>query len=348
MSVYNSLKRARTPDSSRPEDETSSKKPRSSSPSLSSAIKAPVPVRFLIMSDTHDGHDKILKSTPQCDVLLHCGDFTQDGSPEAIKQVLDAFSKIEVELKLFIAGNHEIALDKEYYLSQGGTEEGHQKARRLLCTPGIRFLEEGTHELTLKSGTHFKIFVSPWTPRYDSSAFQYSTHKDRFNQSNMTPSWAENVGTTASIIPESVDIVMTHGPLKYVLDKPGDGTSAGREHLRRAIARTRPRLHCFGHVHKGYGAQRVRYDDRKTIKKEGDDRMVLLPQEWVGKNQAKRKGHANLPPGSAEKFRNNAQETLMVNAVIMDDDDQPENAPWLVELDLPSQEFDSKKVRNLG
>ncbi|OAG06874.1 Metallo-dependent phosphatase, partial [Paraphaeosphaeria sporulosa] len=293
------------------------------------------PVRFLIMSDTHDGHGKILRSTPQCDVLLHCGDFTQHGSPEAIKEALEAFSKIEAELKLFIAGNHEIALDKDYYLSQGGTAEGHQKARGLLCTPGVRFFEEGTHEFTLKSGAHFKIFVSPWTPRYGSSAFQYTTNKDRFNQSNVTPSWAENFGTTASIIPESVDIVMTHGPPKYVLDKTGDGTSAGCEHLRRAIARARPRLHFFGHVHKGYGAQRVRYDDRKNIKEEGDDHMVLLPQEWVGKNQAKRKDHASLPPGSAETFKKNPQETLMVNAAIMDDDNQPENAPWLVELDLP-------------
>jgi hypothetical protein len=129
-------------------------------------------------------------------------------------------------------------------------------------------------------------------------AFQpFSSNRDRFNQPNVTPSWAENAGNKMSVIPEGVDIVMTHGPPQYVLDRTADGSSAGCEHLRRAIARVRPRMHCFGHVHKGYGAQRVWYDDddRKKLN-EGDDHMVPLPQEWVGKNQAKRKGYASLPP----------------------------------------------------
>jgi hypothetical protein len=293
------------------------------------------------MSDTHDSHDEILRSTPQCDVLLHCGDITEDGSPEAIKQALDAFSKVEAELKLLIAGNHEIALDKDYYLSQGGTEKNHLIAQTLTSTPtpGTHFLEEGTHHFTLESGAHFKIFVSPWTPYHGFSAFQYPSNRDRFNQPNITPSWAQNVGNDMSIIPEGVDIVMTHGPPQHVLDRSADGSSAGCEHLRRAIARVRPRMHCFGHVHKGHGAQRVWYDDDDKKKlDEGDDRMVLLPQEWVGKNQAKRKGYATLPPGSTEAFRTNRQETLMVNAAILDDENKPENRPWLVELDLPMYE----------
>ncbi|KAF2440760.1 Metallo-dependent phosphatase [Karstenula rhodostoma CBS 690.94] len=329
-----SLKRAHTHGSFTTEDENISKRHRTTSPSPSDLIK-PIPVRFLIMSDTHDRHDEILQSTPQCDVLLHCGDFTEDGSPEAIKQALDAFSKIEAELKLFIAGNHEISLDRDYYLSQGGTEEVHLKARALTAPPGIRFLEEGTHEFTLKSGAYFKIFVSPWTPQYGSSAFQYPTSRDRFNGPEITPPWAQNVGTESSIIPEGVDIVMTHGPPQYILDRT-DGSSAGCEHLRRAIARVRPRLHCFGHVHTGYGAQKVWYDDRKGSG-EGDG-MVLPPQEWVGKNQAKRKGYACLGPGVAEAFRKNrngkGKGTLMINAAIVDGNNKPENMPWLVELDL--------------
>jgi hypothetical protein len=168
MATRASLKRSHAHNSSPAEEKHVFERHPSTSPTLS------VPVRFLIMSDTHDRHDDILKSTPQCDVLLHCGDSTEDGSPEAIKQALDAFSKVEAELKLLIAGNHEIALDKDYYLSQRGTEEDHLKAQTLTSTPtlGIRFLEEGTHQFTLKSGAHFKIFVSPWTPQHGFSAFQ--------------------------------------------------------------------------------------------------------------------------------------------------------------------------------
>ncbi|KAL1612702.1 hypothetical protein SLS60_000931 [Paraconiothyrium brasiliense] len=286
------------------------------------------------MSDTHGRQNEIFQWTPQSDVLLHCGDLTDDGSPEAIAQAIDAFLKVDAELKLFIAGNHDISLDKEYYLSEGGTEENHLKACSFISNASIRFLEEGTHEFTLTSGAHFKIFVSPWTPIHGSSAFQYRSNEDRFNGASITPSWARNVGTETSIIPEGVDIVMTHGPPKFVLDKTADGSTPGCEHLRRAIARVRPRLHCFGHVHKGYGARRIRYDDKKKLTEEGDDRMDLLTQEWVGKNQARRKGYASLPPNSAEAFKKNKEETLMVNAAIMGEND-PENMPWLVELDLP-------------
>ncbi|KAJ4358166.1 uncharacterized protein N0V89_002745 [Didymosphaeria variabile] len=338
MATQASLKRSHGLCASTTEEENISKQPRSASSSSSGLIKASLPVRFLIMSDTHDRQNEILPSTPQSDVLLHCGDLTEDGSPEAIARAIDAFLQVDAELKLFIAGNHEISLDKEYYLSEGGTEENHLKARSAISIPRIRFLEEGTHEFTLKSGAHFKIFVSPWTPKYGSSAFQYRSDEDRFNGANITPSWARNVGKEDSVIPDGVDIVMTHGPPKYVLDKTADGSSPGCEHLRRAIARVRPRLHCFGHVHKGYGAQRVRYDNKKKLAEEGDDRMDLLPQEWVGKNQAKRKGYASLPPSSAEAFRKNQEETLMVNAASMDDENEPKNKPWLVELSLPMDE----------
>ncbi|KAJ4293213.1 hypothetical protein N0V90_008495 [Kalmusia sp. IMI 367209] len=292
-----------------------------------------IPVRFLVMSDTHD---KVPSSTPQCDVLLHCGDLTEDGSPQSISTALSALSKIDAEIKLIIAGNHEISLDKTYYLAEGGSEAAYLESRSLLLNPDIRYLEEGTHDFMLKSGAHFKIYVSSWTPIYGSSAFQYPSNEDRFNGADITPSWAKNVGKETSIIPEGVDIVMTHGPPQYVLDKTADGRSAGCEHLRRAIARVRPRLHCFGHVHAGYGAQRVWYNNTMKTSGEGEDCMVALPKEWVGKNQAKRKGYASLPPGSVEAFKKDERQTLIINAATMDGNNEPTNAPWMVELDLPN------------
>lgn len=54
---------------------------------------------------------------------------------------------------------------------------------------------------------------------------------DRFNPPSATPSWADNAGNSTSIIPEDVDIVMTHGPPKYISDETGDGDSAGCDHL---------------------------------------------------------------------------------------------------------------------
>ncbi|KAF9630131.1 hypothetical protein BFW01_g312 [Lasiodiplodia theobromae] len=124
---------------------------------------------------------------------------------------------------------------------------------------------------------------------------------------------------------------MTHGPPKYVLDDTGS-SSGGCEHLRRAVCRARPRLHCFGHVHRGYGAQRVCFEEPGE-EVEDDDGMVCLPKEFVGKNQARWKGYARLSPGSEEALREKGQ-TLMVNAAIMDDEGKATNAPWLVELEF--------------
>lgn len=215
-------------------------------------LRTSIPVRFLVLSDTHDAE---LPSTfPPCDVVLHCGDTTENGTPESISKALQNLGKIDAELKLVIAGNHEISLDRDYYLSEGGSPTDVEKARALVATGaaseasknGARFLEEGLHTFTLTSGATFTIYASAFTPSYGSSGFQYPSTEDRFNASKFTPSWGVNVGTEMSIIPSHVDIVMTHGPAKYILDSTSDGQSAGCEHLRRAIERVRPKLFCFG------------------------------------------------------------------------------------------------------
>ncbi|KAH9868501.1 hypothetical protein J1614_007573 [Plenodomus biglobosus] len=321
----------------------STKRTRSPSPNLASKRlrqdkEFQKPVRFLIMSDTH-GAD-LPATLPVCNVLLHCGDITEDGSPESITKALKDISKIPAELKLVIAGNHEISLDEKYYLGEGGKEADVDAAKSfvspdktsLAYRSGITFLTEGTHEFTLSSGSSFSIYASPYTPAYGASGFQYSTNEDRYNLPTVTPSWAQNVSTETSRIPENVDIIMTHGPPKYILDSTEDGRSAGCEHLRRAIERVKPRVACFGHVHRGYGAQRIEFDGKVNVKDDSDS-IVPLAKEWVGKNQAKRKGFASLSLGSLEAYHESKQ-TLCINAAMEGAKGQLENAPWVVDLNL--------------
>lgn len=129
---------------------------------------------------------------------------------------------------------------------------------------------------------------------------------------------------------------MTHGPPQYILDSTPDGRSAGCEHLRRALERTKPTLHYFGHIHKSYRAQRVEYKEMST-RKEGEDLIIPIAKEWVGKNQAKKKGFASLPPGSLESFRAGGQ-TLCINAAMEGEQGKLENAPWIVDLDFERHE----------
>lgn len=290
------------------------------------------------MSDTHGA--ELPSKIPTCDVLLHCGDITEDGSPESIADALEELSKVEAELKLVMPGNHEISLDKEFYLGEGGEEAATDAAKDLVSSDetsmaskcGITFLSEGTHTFTLSSGVTFSVYASPYTPCHGDSGFQYPTNEDRYNPPGTTPSWARNTGTEISRIPDDVDIVMIHGPPKYILDSTADGQSAGCEHLRRAIERVKPRLACFGHIHGGYGAQRIRFEGKPSEGGESDT-IIPLTKEWVGKNQAKRKGFSCLPPGSMEEYRDGKQ-TLCINAAMEGEDGLLENAPWVVDLDL--------------
>jgi predicted phosphodiesterase len=311
-------------------------------------------VKFLIMSDTHefDLTENIAESSfrtgisdHEIDVVLHCGDLTHNGSAESLHKAIKMLSSINAELKLVIAGNHEVSLDRDFYLRQRGLLADHEGALAIVTDPvakahGVVFLAEGTYQVQLKSGATFTLYASPYTPKdgnpLSESAFQYPSSHDRFNPPNYPgPRWKIPAGTSASLIPEGVDIIMTHGPPRYILDRNANGDSTGCDHLRRAIARTKPRLHCFGHIHDGYGAHRIDWESSNVTGNE-DEHIELLPHEFVGRNQARKKGFANLPPASADALAGN--QTLMVNAAIVDTNMEATNAPWRVELAFPVME----------
>jgi predicted phosphodiesterase len=81
-----------------------------------------VTTRFIIISDTHDYQfddavavsGQFFRPVPKADVLLHCGDLTQIGDLHAFKKCLEMMKSIPAELKLVIAGNHDLSLDKRY------------------------------------------------------------------------------------------------------------------------------------------------------------------------------------------------------------------------------------------
>ena len=124
--------------------------------------------------------------------------------------------------------------------------------------------------------------------------------------------------------------MLTHGPPYGILDETYHGDAVGCEYLLKAVKRCRPRLHCFGHIHEGWGAERIKWQQKhveraapskeKTLK----DRSAKLPLSSDGP--------APLVFG---------EETIFVNAAIMNVNYVPRNAPWVVELDLPTGNRDS-------
>ena len=319
-----------------------------------------VATRFLIISDTHelemteDTQYPLRHPTPRADVVLHCGDLTENGGFEDYKRAIRMVGSMNANLKVVIAGNHDISLDKRFYIKQGGKSAAHDRAVALWKSEfaksmGVLYLEEGTHQTPLSNGALLTVYASPYSPQHGVSAFQYPSNQDRYSlKSPNTPDWAQAVGTEASIIPNiPIDVVMTHDPPKYVLDGCADRVSGGCEHVRRAICRVKPKMHCFGHIHQSWGAQRVLWKDRvpkpdleafNTM--ESDDRLVPMSPEFIGKNQAKRKGYATI--SNLDSATLGKQQTLFLNAAINDAENQPTNPPWFVNLDLPRREIGSK------
>jgi hypothetical protein len=176
---------------------------------------------------------------------------------------------------------------------------------------GIVYLTEGTHTFTLKKGTTFSIFASPYQPECGEWAFGYPRSQDHFGPAN---------------IPENVDIVMSHGPPVGCLDLvPGKQENAGCDSLLHAVQSARPKLHCFGHINEGYGHLVRRWQPRGLDGSMEESSEVTIAKAGVdGAEEIGRTLYAG-------------QDTLMVNAAIMDGDNQPRNDPWVVELALATQ-----------
>ena len=307
------------------------------------ADSSTTPTTFLILSDTHsfnfadtsEGSRPLHLPTPPVDVLLHCGDLTQVGGVSSFKRALELLRSMDAELKLVIAGNHDLELDQQYWEAQrnedGAPEDpgDHDSAIKTMTGPladeaGVIFLNEGTYSFTLRSGASFTIYASPYTPVFGNWAFAYKHHEDRFNKPHHVANGATSIA--ANPIPDAVDIVMTHGPPQGILDWCPEG-NVGCKHLLQAIRRMKPKMHCFGHIDESNGVEIIdwsRHAERPTVRK--NEAVHRYFEEDPIENPYPR--HFRWENG-------NRCRTLAVNAAIMNGNNRPENAPWLVNLDLP-------------
>jgi len=118
--------------------------------------------------------------------------------------------------------------------------------------------------------------------------------------------------------------VLTHGPPHGILDKTDRDEAVGCEFLRNAVKRCRPQLHCFGHIHEGYGAQKINWV-KNTVQ------TATPNKDRTSKNRCNRLPYSSDGPEPLVF----GEETIFVNASIMNLNYRPVNAPWLVDLDLP-------------
>merc|ERR1711976_610020 len=205
-------------------------------------------VRIVMISDTHD-HHHMIDDIPEGDIIIHAGDFTQNGTPEAVINFSRWFGSLPHKHKVVIAGNHDITLDEDFYLEEGHRWHGknlkdHKSALAAMRdNPGFIYLENSTVEIL-----GLKIYGSPYSAFFHNWAFN----------SHRGPESAE----IWSQIPDDTDIIVAHGPALGYGDRvispyfPGhQGTHCGCANLLHEIKyRIKPKLMISGHIHEDPGA----------------------------------------------------------------------------------------------
>lgn len=175
-------------------------------------------MRLVFVSDTHLQH---AFSVPAGDVLVHCGDGTSKGTLPEIK-LWDAWlQKQPHRHKIAIAGNHDFGFEQT------------PKAVREVFTAAT-YLQDSA--VTIEG---VKIYGSPWQPWF----YDWAFNVPRFGP--IAEKWA--------LIPDDVDVLVTHGPPHGILDQNLLTEHCGCEELRKVVDRIQPKIHAFGHIHCAHG-----------------------------------------------------------------------------------------------
>ena len=189
-------------------------------------------MKITFISDTHGLHNQITNDLLGGDMIIHAGDVSNIGTIPQIHEFLGWFSELPYKHKIFIAGNHDFGFE----VIRNSRETG------IVMPEGVTYLQD---ESVIIEG--IKIYGSPWQPRF----YDWAFNVDR----------GESIARKWSLIPEDVDILVTHGPPYGILDRTDAGLNVGCEDLQFTLRKVHPKIHVFGHIHEGYGMK----DYGKTI-----------------------------------------------------------------------------------
>uniref|UniRef100_A0AC34FM84 Calcineurin-like phosphoesterase domain-containing protein n=1 Tax=Panagrolaimus sp. ES5 TaxID=591445 RepID=A0AC34FM84_9BILA len=249
-------------------------------------------IRFVCISDTHEKLDELLPKIPPGDVLIHCGDFTNNGDKDKILKFNKELETLPHKYKIVIAGNHEFGFEgnestQEWVLQNPrligkGTDKGYKLLKNCIYL----------HDTSVKI-YGIKIYGSPWHPKYGFSFFQ-KRGKDILQKWHQIPSdtdillthtpplghgdsvnvygikiygspWHSKYGFSFfqkrgkdilqkwHQIPSDTDILLTHTPPLGHGDSVNGMRIGCAELLNTVEKRVKPKYHIFGHVHENPG-----------------------------------------------------------------------------------------------
>ena len=161
------------------------------------------------------------------DLLIIAGDLTA-------RDDIEGWSAFDIWLqnqpykhKIVVCGNHDMS-------AQVTPEIGETLEK----SEGVKYLCDSGTEVE-----GFKIWGTPWT-----------LFSERLNlRCRGFTGTEEELKEKFDLIPDDINILVSHGPAKGILDRTTSGEEIGSVGLLEVLTRVQPFLHVFGHVHEGYG-----------------------------------------------------------------------------------------------
>jgi predicted phosphodiesterase len=179
-------------------------------------------VRLVLASDTHERHGEI--EVPDGDVFIHAGDFTMVGDLQRVAAFGAWVRGLPHRKKIVVAGNHDRTFEHSLAAALRKLGDGRD---------GLVYLQDSGVAI---EGIAF--WGSPWQPWFYDWAFNLRR--------------GPMIAAKWSLIPETTDVLITHGPPMGILDFVHN-EHVGCADLRERVKIVRPKVHVFGHIHDGSG-----------------------------------------------------------------------------------------------
>lgn len=190
-------------------------------------------MKLVIISDTHGQHknaglNKALLDLYEEDkdiVLIHCGDVSGRGYIWEIEMFVEWYESLPFKHKILIAGNHDFAF-----------EETPNYTKETLENMGKSIIYLQDSGVTIDD---VNFWGSPVQPRF----FDWAFNRD------------EDIQNHWDLIPESTNVLITHGPPYGILDvtKIGNKNVGCPRLLHRMKDLKDLKVSAFGHIHEGSG-----------------------------------------------------------------------------------------------
>jgi predicted phosphodiesterase len=181
-------------------------------------------MRIVAVADTHLHHREL--DIPDGDLFIHAGDICRRGTLAELERAAEWIRSLPHRFKVVIAGNHDWTF---------ATDAARARA---LLGDGVLYLEDSG--ATVEG---LRVWGSPWQPEFGDWAFNLPRGEA------LAKKWA--------LIPEGLDVLVTHGPPRGIGDLAAFNGHTGCEDLLARVRVTKPRLHLFGHIHEDGGAWKV-------------------------------------------------------------------------------------------